>query len=156
MMAGHLLLGRGGAHGLGFGLGRALLCSQQQQKALLRPLASEAAVSAGGGVGGEPAAAQGGVLLRDFIHDSLYNPVYGYFVANASVVGAMPSPIDFRNLTGRSHYLQEVSLMYKQLDASWLTPAEIFQPWYSASIAEHILRQHAARGGQRGEPYVET
>lgn len=39
------------------------------------------------------------VLVRDFIHDSLYNPEYGYFSKN-EVIYSSPEPLNFQELEG--------------------------------------------------------
>lgn len=53
--------------------------------------------------------------VRDFIHDSLYNPRYGYFAAQAAPVGTLRAPIDFRRLQGHKHYLRTVQEVYQEL-----------------------------------------
>lgn len=35
--------------------------------------------------------------------------------------------------------------LYVELAASWLTPVEIFRPWYAHALARYILRQHQER-----------
>ena len=62
------------------------------------------------------------VLVRDFIFDSLYNPLYGYFAQKHTIFSA-PTPIDFPNLPGclllahRTHsltrYLQTKESIYR-------------------------------------------
>ncbi len=54
-------------------------------------------------------------LLRDFIHDSLYNPGHGYFAASKAPVSCLPSPFDFRILLGRDGYNYALDRVYKQL-----------------------------------------
>lgn len=85
--------------------------------------------------------------VRDFIQDSLYHPEEGYFSARAAPVGALPAPIDFAALPGRGAYLRHVAALYGDLQAAWLTPAEIFQPHYGRAVAEHLLAAHTQRWG---------
>jgi hypothetical protein len=57
------------------------------------------------------------------------------------VVGSLRAPLDFRSLAGQTEYLQAVQQQYKELQASWLTPVEIFQPHYGRAIAAYILQR---------------
>lgn len=56
--------------------------------------------------------------VRDFIHDSLYHPVSGYFSRHASPVGRVDPPIDFRALPGREGYQRKLHELYHQQKAS--------------------------------------
>ncbi|KAA8496507.1 hypothetical protein FVE85_0236 [Porphyridium purpureum] len=93
------------------------------------------------------------MLLREYIHRSLYEEGKGYFQNTAPPVAAMRAPIDFSELAGRSDYEREIGKAYAvDIDrSSWLTPAEIFQPYYAYAIARRIERAHLARrtGGTR-------
>ncbi|EFN53988.1 hypothetical protein CHLNCDRAFT_25175, partial [Chlorella variabilis] len=84
-------------------------------------------------------------LVREFIQDSLYHPTEGYFskqtATGAAVVGSLAAPLDFRRLAGQMQYLQAVQEQYRQLQASWLTPVEIFQPHYGRAVAACILHR---------------
>ncbi|KAK3261247.1 hypothetical protein CYMTET_29835, partial [Cymbomonas tetramitiformis] len=83
-------------------------------------------------------------LLRDFIHDSLYHPSQGYFVARSFSVGEMEKPLAFRAIAGRQHYYDGLDNLYKRLEVSWLTPVELLQPWYARALGRYILKQHNA------------
>lgn len=77
------------------------------------------------------------MLARDFIHDSLYNPHYGYFTKNAVIFSA-DEPIDFTGLRNLPHFQDAVARKYvahggeaftepgpgKQV---WHTPTELFK-----------------------------
>ncbi|KAL4452506.1 hypothetical protein ABPG75_008168 [Micractinium tetrahymenae] len=84
-------------------------------------------------------------LVRDFIHDSLYHPSEGYFTKHtafgAGVVGSLQQPLDFASMDGQVEYLQAVQRVYRELQASWLTPVEILQPHYGRAIANCILQR---------------
>jgi hypothetical protein len=56
--------------------------------------------------------------VRDFIHDSLYHPVTGYFSRHASPVGRVDPPIDFGALPGREGYQRKLHELYHQQKAS--------------------------------------
>jgi hypothetical protein len=71
------------------------------------------------------------------------------------VVGSLRAPLDFRSLAGQTQYLQAVQQQYTELQASWLTPVEIFQPHYGRAIAACILQRwqqqtEAAAGAAAG------
>lgn len=44
------------------------------------------------------------LLMRDFIHQSLYHPTMGYFNSNAPPVGRIPEAINFKKLVGKAEY----------------------------------------------------
>jgi hypothetical protein len=52
--------------------------------------------------------------VRDFIHESLYHPVTGYFSRHASPVGRVDPPIDFGALPGREGYQRKLHELYHQ------------------------------------------
>lgn len=54
--------------------------------------------------------------------------------------------VDFREMYGLFEYQMHLKKVYKSREASWLTPCEIFSPWYSFAIANCIVQQCRARG----------
>ena len=64
------------------------------------------------------------VLTRNFIHNSLYNPHYGYFTKNAKIFNR-PS-IDFNTLKSSIHFTDLIAQMYQNLGQVWHTPTELF------------------------------
>lgn len=52
--------------------------------------------------------------VRDFIQDSLYHPVTGYFSRHASPVGRVDPSIDFGTLPGREGYQRKLHELYHQ------------------------------------------
>lgn len=80
------------------------------------------------------------VLVRDFIHSSLYDPKHGYFSQRSGSVGVLERSIKFNQLAGRNAYMNYLDKIYKQSDIAWFTPVELFKPWYAHGIAEAILR----------------
>ncbi|GJP30605.1 hypothetical protein CLOM_g4130 [Closterium sp. NIES-68] len=85
-----------------------------------------------------------GVLVRDFIHASLYHPTEGYFVSNAAAVGALAKPISFRQLAGRREWEALQRSLYASADTAWFTPSELFQPWYGYAVLDFILSSHSS------------
>ena len=57
------------------------------------------------------------------------------------MVGSPSAPLDFPRMSGHTAYLQAVQSQYAALQASWLTPVEIFQPHYGRAIAACILQR---------------
>ncbi|KAG8994629.1 hypothetical protein FRB93_001544 [Tulasnella sp. JGI-2019a] len=85
------------------------------------------------------------MLVRDFIHDSLYNPNYGYFPKNAVIFSA-DEPIDFHGLKDLPHFQDAVARKYRDEGGAeftepgpgkqvWHTPTELFK----ASLKSIIL-----------------
>lgn len=75
-------------------------------------------------------------LTRDFIHDRLYNPNGGYFCQKNVQIGELSEPINFKELLGYEQYTRELSEKYPK--NAWLTPSELFRPWYGFTIANYI------------------
>lgn len=81
------------------------------------------------------------VLLRDFIFDRLYHPTEGYFCRPDFQIGEMKNPIDFKKLIGYDDYQKELRRNYPE--NAWLTPSEIFKPYYGMTVANYIAKAHA-------------
>jgi len=82
------------------------------------------------------------MLVRDFIHDSLYHPVEGYFTSRPVSVGETPQPLEFVSMLGQRHYTSTLDSLYKERESSWFTPVELFRPWYGRALGRYILSQH--------------
>ena len=84
-------------------------------------------------------------LVREFVKESLYHQSKGYFSRVDCVLS--PDPIAFRELIGRSAYLRALNKAYKndanRTSNAWLTPVELFKPWYSRAIARYIVQCHS-------------
>ncbi|KIZ02889.1 hypothetical protein MNEG_5074 [Monoraphidium neglectum] len=93
------------------------------------------------------------MLLRDFIHESLYHPVLGYFSRARPPLARLPEPIQFGQLVGQTEYRLKLQQLHKQLEVDWLTPAEVFRPWFGRSIAKYLLEERRHTWGAR-EPLL--
>jgi hypothetical protein len=97
------------------------------------------------------------MLMRDYIHNSLYHPVYGYF-SQAAAVFSPPSPFVFNDLRDADHFMASLGALYQQEERNvknrqiWHTPTELFQPYYGEAIARHILKTY--RNLHTREPLV--
>jgi hypothetical protein len=83
-------------------------------------------------------------LTRDFIHQVLYAPGSGYFtrdIIQTSDKGVGERDIDFNSLWGQWEYEQTVAKLYAEKPEAWMTPVEIFAPYYSEAIARYILSE---------------
>ncbi|CAG9466937.1 unnamed protein product [Pedinophyceae sp. YPF-701] len=98
-----------------------------------------------------PGRVQCGVLLREFISHSLYHPTKGFFNRRATPVGRLPAPIDFPALPGAGAYKAIVAHVFRELGVSFLTPGEIFRPYYGHAVARWILEEHR-RAARRAAP----
>lgn len=55
---------------------------------------------------------------------------------------------------GQSEYTRRIGQLYVELSASWLTPVEIFRPWYAQALARYMLRQHQERCFAQGDATI--
>ncbi|EGR27457.1 hypothetical protein IMG5_195690 [Ichthyophthirius multifiliis] len=76
------------------------------------------------------------LLTRDFIYDRLYNSSSGYFCKDNIQIGELQTPINFTELIGFEDYQKILSERYPK--NAWLTPSEIFKPYYGMSIGNYI------------------
>eukprot|EP00793_Prasinoderma_coloniale_P001313 PRCOL_00005088-RA len=68
-------------------------------------------------------------------------------------VGALGAPLDFGALAGRDAYEAVVGGAYARLGSAWLTPAEIFRPWYGYAVGEYLVHLwESEEAGFRGHP----
>lgn len=80
------------------------------------------------------------VLTREYIYGALYAKDSGYFTTQGRhVLHAPPAPIDFTDLWGAFDYRRKVAELYKEKKEAWLTPVEVFAPFYSHAIAKYML-----------------
>ncbi|KAF8323529.1 S-adenosyl-L-methionine-dependent methyltransferase [Cantharellus anzutake] len=93
------------------------------------------------------------VLVRDFIHDALYNPNYGYFSHQATILSST-EPYEFNRIRSSKKFDDLVAgacdvgnegavpgsgVLGRQL---WHTPVELFQPWYGRAIAQCLTSEY--------------
>jgi hypothetical protein len=75
-------------------------------------------------------------LVRDFISDRLYAANEGYFQKENHQVGEL-EPIQYQNLLGYHAYRTELQSKYPK--HAWITPSELFKPYYGYMIANYII-----------------
>lgn len=81
-----------------------------------------------------------GVLTREFIYGALYAAEDGYFnTPEREVLHAPTDPLPFANLLGERDYRSAVAKLYEVKREAWLTPVEVFAPYYSHAIAKYML-----------------
>jgi len=78
------------------------------------------------------------LLTSNFIHDRLYYPKKGYFTKKKVQLGHLEKPIEFDKIFGYEDYSKTLAKRYPE--NAWLTPSEIFKPWYGMSIANYLSR----------------
>lgn len=83
-------------------------------------------------------------IVRDYIRDVLYNPSEGYFMQDViySRIKEEKTYVDFNELAGEAEYRLMLRDMYEKRGVAWMTPCEIFAPWYSFAIARYLLKEH--------------
>lgn len=69
-------------------------------------------------------------LLREFIRAALYHPRHGYFTRQAGSVGSLDQPLDYKFILGESGYRAKLAEAYRTLGTAWLTPSEVFRPYF--------------------------
>jgi hypothetical protein len=103
----------------------------------------------------------------------------GYFSRPVPPVGKLPEPIDFSKIVGQAEYRAVLARAHSAAAAragggngasnnasaaagaadagrllgggDWLTPAEIFRPWYGAAVAHYVLEAHALEQRMRAK-----
>ena len=84
----------------------------------------------------------------------LYSQTRGYFNRDTPVVGHMERPINYWKVYCREEWNIVVNKQYKDLAVSFLTPVELFTPWYGFILARHMLEHRKHNLGQEGQPLV--
>ncbi|KAF0743122.1 hypothetical protein Ae201684_002179 [Aphanomyces euteiches] len=80
------------------------------------------------------------VLTRDFIHGCLYRKEDGYFTSESrEVLHAPKKPMDFNDFWGKGEYKAALTKLYQTDTEAWMTPVEVFYPYYSNAIANYML-----------------
>jgi len=92
------------------------------------------------------------VLLRDFLRSALYDKKDGYFSQTSVPVGTIAEPIAFTSLLGRDEYALTLNFRYEKLAKQWLTPVEIFKPYYASAVAAYVLDRYFQEDFEKGFP----
>ncbi|MFO0117493.1 MAG: hypothetical protein ACK521_07730, partial [bacterium] len=84
------------------------------------------------------------MLLREFVHDRLYGQPDiskglkgGYFLRKEHQVGKLRQLIKFEECRGYYDYRQQMEQHYPE--NAWVTPCELFKPYYSYAVANFML-----------------
>eukprot|EP00188_Purpureofilum_apyrenoidigerum_P005549 Plantae.Rhodophyta-Purpureofilum_apyrenoidigerum.ctg7345.p1 GENE.Plantae.Rhodophyta-Purpureofilum_apyrenoidigerum.ctg7345~~Plantae.Rhodophyta-Purpureofilum_apyrenoidigerum.ctg7345.p1 ORF type:complete len:262 (+),score=29.77 Plantae.Rhodophyta-Purpureofilum_apyrenoidigerum.ctg7345:189-974(+) len=83
-----------------------------------------------------------GMLLREFLHECLYDQECGFFSDVPVLEGAHQTYPEFKN---RSEYEKSVATLVRYRGGKFITPSELFRPWYGRALARWVLSQHNAR-----------
>jgi hypothetical protein len=79
----------------------------------------------------------------EFVYQSLYNSQVGYFRNPKNIqLGRLDQPIDFASLLGFDGYTKVLSERYPE--HRFLTPCEIFRPYYGMTIAKMLVEKARA------------
>lgn len=93
------------------------------------------------------------MLAREFISSSLYAGDGAYFNSSQRVFqSAQPQSIPFRACKDRTDYRERVSQLYNDYTSCWVTPVELFKPFYAQAIARWILETRKADFGPDSVP----
>ena len=77
------------------------------------------------------------LLYRDYIKKSLYKPDEGYFTKEENIqLGSLKRRLPFHKMIGYSDYSYMLSKNYPE--NCFLTPSEIFSPFYGMSMAKKV------------------
>lgn len=94
-----------------------------------------------------------GMLTRDFISASLYAQGSGYFNNDTRVFGVVaPQALSFPDLANKYEYRKRLSELYRSTESCWLTPVELYKPFYAQAIARWILDMRVRDQGQYSVP----
>lgn len=79
-------------------------------------------------------------LLCEYIRAALYDEQLGYFTNPQNIqLGQLAAPIKFSNLLGYSDYTEQLNINYPK--HKFLTPSEIFRPFYGMTMARYVRSQ---------------
>lgn len=85
------------------------------------------------------------MLMRDYIKRCLYDPQTGFFTnPDHNQLGKMPEPLKFEDFESRSVYMSALGKNYPS--HKFLTPAEIYRPFYGMTIAHYLQKQYMEAG----------
>ena len=93
--------------------------------------------------------------LGDFIRGCLYEGSRSYF--HLGDVIAKTNPINFKSLLGRNEYETAVRAHYDAGGRGWLTPSEIFQPYYGQALAHKLvtrLNSYSSKSLKSSHPLI--
>lgn len=76
------------------------------------------------------------MLVRKFIGQRLAE--YYAQPANAVVGGTTAASVPLRRLLGEWHWRRVYKRLYKEQEGHWLTPVELFKPYYSNTLANFV------------------
>ena len=76
-------------------------------------------------------------MTREYIRDMLYGGEDSYFQKKDHQVGMLTEPIHFKKLLGYYAYRKELKDKYPQ--NAWVTPSEIFKPFFGYMIGNYII-----------------
>lgn len=85
--------------------------------------------------------------VSEFINDRLYAKSEGYFTKKETQLGFMDKPIPFPDIFGYEDYSKMLHERYPK--NAWLTPSEIFKPYYGMTIGNYIdfiMKQMQSKG----------
>lgn len=81
--------------------------------------------------------------MRRYIHGILSKY---YQQPHDAVVGSVNTSINFKNLLGEWDWRRKFSNIYKSQSGQWLTPVELFRPFYSQVLANFIANEVVDEG----------
>lgn len=84
-------------------------------------------------------------LVRDVIAAALGAPSTGYFCRIQSPLSRLQKVFEFESMLGEREYKLALKEAYGSADGRFLTPCELFAPWYSYGIAQWML-EHSDLG----------
>eukprot|EP00750_Incisomonas_marina_P003474 INCI13133.2.p1 GENE.INCI13133.2~~INCI13133.2.p1 ORF type:complete len:603 (-),score=85.16 INCI13133.2:265-2073(-) len=94
-------------------------------------------------------------LLRDYLHDALYDARSGYLwnhlrstlhAADDGLV-APRRVVDFSNIGSKWEYHKTIDDLLAETGATWISPFELFQPWYGYGLGRYVLQSHVGVDG---------
>lgn len=82
-----------------------------------------------------------GCLTRQFIDYSLYNHQNGYFNNQQRIINTI-NKINWSTVTSKQQYIKILDALYSSSDTAWLTPVELYQPYYGYTICNWLLEKY--------------
>ena len=84
------------------------------------------------------------MLVRKHIHgllSSYYKQPYNAVVGSVNPQNFKTSPIDFGGILGEWHWRYTYQRLYREQEGQWLTPVELFRPFYSEIIGNFVAKE---------------
>lgn len=94
------------------------------------------------------------MLFSEYVYAQLYHPKEGYFAKHSETqLGTLDRPLPFDQMVGYSEYVEKLAQVYPA--DKFLTPSEIFRPFYGMTLGR-LIRKTMEKEGLKEIEIVEV